>query len=79
MLKASIWDGPLFGGLGIQKHSNSSFYHPQDIKTFEFEVFGPQDLELKPGVMPLDAKSFDWGWSPRFGGLEIKKHANQGF
>ena len=34
----------------------------QDVKTFEFEVFGPKNLRRfqHPGVMPLDAKSFDF-------------------
>ena len=36
---------------------------PQDIKTFEFDVFGPQNVEFEGfnilGVMPLDGKSFD--------------------
>ena len=49
--KALIWDGARFGGLGIQKHPDRSSYHPgawpQDVKIFEFDVFGPQDLEFE--------------------------------
>ena len=53
-LDAKIFDlgwPPGLEVLGIQKHPNRCFYHPwawpQDVETFEFQVFRPEDLELE--------------------------------
>ena len=78
-----------FGGLGIQKHSNRSFYHPgawpQDVKTFEFEVLGSKNLEfegfniLGSSVELAGCEKLRFGMVPRFGGLGIQKHLNWSF
>ena len=50
-LDAKSFDSWWLSGLKIQKNSNWSFYHPgawpENIKSFKFEVFEPQDLEFE--------------------------------
>ena len=43
--------------------SNSNFLASRGVKSFEFEVFGPQDVEfesIRPGAWPQDVKSFEF-------------------